>query len=328
MGLWREYYCELSPFEFRLYSDPEERVCCDNCSLLRCEDASIASSDGRFDLTFPGKRLVLRASSRGEAEDWLDRILEAVSRCRPAPPRDDQWEVLQPLRENGVDPADSGTPAGPEDPSPAPPSPSPPPADLDWSLAADVEPDAIKEAVLYVCGNPEGCGWSPLVFSLSLEAIRSFRIEDGRKFRCHYFPVQEVRDVVPDVCVGGPAAFKLLTIGETLKLRAESAEEARSWRTLIRGALDSYLDQDQGEDPASSGGNLWRLVQHRLGEDGALLAHLDTVPSEKGLDVQGFRCAGELVTWGGWEFGGGSDLRSDGGQIWVRWRSGRSQTGS
>lgn len=290
VGLWRDCYCELSPFEFRLYADAEERACCDNCSLLRCEDARIASPDGRFDLTFPGKRLALRAASRGEAEDWLDRILEAVARCRPAAPQqDDQWEVLQPLGESGADPADSEAP--PPAP-PSPPPPPPPPAELDWSLAAAVEPDALKEAVLYVCGDPEGCGWSPLVFSLSLEAVSSFRLEGGRKLRRHHIPVQQVRDVVPDVCAGGPAAFKLLTVGETLRLRAESAQEARSWRALIRGALDSYLDQDQGQEPAGSVGNLQRLVQHRLGEDGALLAHLDLVPAEKGLDAQGFRCAG------------------------------------
>lgn len=298
MGLWRDYYCELSPFEFRLYADAEERACCDNCSLLRCEDARLVSLDGRFDLTFPGKRLALRAASCGEAEDWLDRILEAVARCRPAEAhRDEQWEVLQPLAE-------------PEAPPPAPPS--PPllaPAELDWSVAVAVEPDAIKEAVLYVCVDPEGRVWSPLVFSLSLETISSFQVDGSRKLRRHYFPVQQVRDVVPDVCAGGPAAFKLLTIGETLRLRAESAQEARTWRSLIRETLDSYLDQDQGQEPAGSVGNLQRLVQHRLGEDGALLAHLDTVPAEKGLDAQGFKCAGEPVTQAGrenaWRLAGG-----------------------
>lgn len=286
MGLWRDYYCELSPFEFRLYTDAEERACCDNCSLLRCEDARIASPDGRFDLTFSGKRLALRAATSGEAEDWLDRILEAVARCRPADPhRDDQWEVLQPLVE-------------PEETPPAPPSPPPPPpTEPDWSLAGDVEPDAIKEAVLCVCSEPEGQVWSPLVFSLSLEAISSFQVECGRKLlRRHRYPIEQVRDVVPDVCAGGPSAFKLLMVGETLRLRAESAQEARAWRALIRGALDSYLDQDQDQEPAGSVGNLQRLVQHRLGEDGALLAHLDTVPAEKGLDAQGFRCAGEQET--------------------------------
>ena len=47
VGMWRDNYCELSPFEFRLYLNAEERTCCDNCSLLRCEDARITSSEDR-----------------------------------------------------------------------------------------------------------------------------------------------------------------------------------------------------------------------------------------------------------------------------------------
>lgn len=101
MGLWRDYYCELSPYELRLYTDAEERYCCENCSLVRCEDVRLSSgTEGRFRLSFPGKKLELRAPSRGEAEDWVDRILEAVNKARPVT-RDDQWEVLQPSPVSG-----------------------------------------------------------------------------------------------------------------------------------------------------------------------------------------------------------------------------------
>lgn len=314
MGLWRDYYCELSPFEFRLYVNAEERTCCDNCSLLRCEDARITSPDGRFDLAFPGKRLCLRAANRDEAEDWLERIVEAVNKCRPVSHQDDQWEVLKPLNENGVDmpsppsapsspvrglsSSDSGTSGGQEVPLPPP-----PPLELDWTLVADLETDAIKETILYVSTDPESRTWTPLVFSLSLEVLKGFQVQEGMKLPRQTFPIEEIRDVVPDVSLGGPAFFKLLTIRETLRLRAESPEEARSWRVLIRGALDSYLES--GEDGGSaeapglrqgSMGNLHRLVQHRLKEDGALLVHLCTVPSQKGLDAQRFKCAGEQVT--------------------------------
>lgn len=310
MGLWRDYYCELSPFEFRLYLNAEERTCYDNCSLVRCEDARIASPEGRFDLTFPGKRLYLRAANRDEAEDWVDRIVEAVNKCRPASRSDEQWEVLQPFSENGVDvssqssspssperslsSSDSGTCGGQEAP--------PPPLEFDWTQIADLETDAIKESVLYFSNDPEARIWVPLVFSLSLEALKGFRVQEGRKLLRQTHPVEEIRDVVPDVSLGGPAFFKLLTVRETLRLRAESAEEARSWRVLIRGALDSYLES--GEDGGSGepagvrrgvAGNLHRLVQHRLKEDGALLVHLCTVPPEMGLDTQSFKCAGKLV---------------------------------
>ncbi|XP_033467222.2 pleckstrin homology domain-containing family M member 1 [Epinephelus lanceolatus] len=306
MGMWRDYYCELSPFEFRLYLNAEERTCSENCSLVRCEDARIASPEGRFELAFPGKRLYLRAANRDEAEDWVDRIVEAVNKCRPASRTDEQWEVLQPTSENGVDvsspssapsspergpSSDTGTCGGQEAP--------PPPQEFDWTRSVDLETDSIKESVLYFSTDPEARTWSPLVFSLSLEALRGFRVQEGRKLLRQTHLIEEIRDVVPDVSSGGPAFFKLLTVRETLRLRAENTEEARSWRVLIRGALDSYLesgeDGSSGEPPVvCSGltGNLNRLVQHRLKEDGALLIHLRTVPSEKGLDTQSFKCAG------------------------------------
>lgn len=306
MGMWRDNYCELSPFEFRLYLNAEERTCSENCSLVRCEDARIASPEGRFELAFPGKRLYLRAANRDEAEDWVDRIVEAVNKCRPASRTDEQWEVLQPTSENGVDvsspssapsspergpSSDTGTCGGQEAP--------PPPQEFDWTRSVDLETDSIKESVLYFSTDPEARTWSPLVFSLSLEALRGFRVQEGRKLLRQTHLIEEIRDVVPDVSSGGPAFFKLLTVRETLRLRAENTEEARSWRVLIRGALDSYLesgeDGSSGEPPVvCSGltGNLNRLVQHRLKEDGALLIHLRTVPSEKGLDTQSFKCAG------------------------------------
>lgn len=309
MGMWRDYYCELSPFEFRLYGNAEERTCFDNCSLLRCEDACITYPEGRFELAFSGKRLYLRAANRDEAEDWVDRIVEAVNKCRPTSRADEQWEVLQPCSENGVDErfsspssapssperrlssSDSGTCAGQE---------APPPSQLlDWTRTVDLETDAIKEAVLYCSVDSEARSWTPLVFSLSLEALKGFKVHEGRKLMRLSHPIGDIRDVVPDVSLGGPAFFKLLTVRETLRLRAENPEEARSWRVLVRGALDSYLEsgEDAGlEEPAVGHsalmGNLHRLVQHRLKEDGALLVHLYTVPSEKGLDAQSFKCAG------------------------------------
>ncbi|KAM6896955.1 pleckstrin homology domain-containing family M member 1 [Xenentodon cancila] len=310
MGMWRDYYCELSPFEFRLYLNAEERTCYDNCSLLRCEDVCITSLEGRFELTFPGKRLYLRAANHDEAEDWVDRIVEAVNKCRPASRADEQWEVLQPYSENGVDErtlsspsscpsspeqclmsSDMGISRGQEATTPS--------QEFDWTRTSDLETDALKEAVLYYSTDPEARTWAPLIFSLSLEALKGFRVQDGKKSLRLTYPIEQIRDVVPDVSLGGPAFFKVLTVKETLKLKAESPEEARSWRSLIRGALDSYLESGEDglcEDSAavlSTGltGNLQRLVQHILKEDGALLVHLCTVPSEKGLDAQSFKCA-------------------------------------
>ncbi|XP_067101073.1 pleckstrin homology domain-containing family M member 1 [Osmerus mordax] len=312
VGMWRDHYCELSPFEFRLYLNTEERTCCDNCSLLRCEDARITSSEGRFELTFPGKRLYLRAANQDEAEDWVDRIIEAVNKCRPLPCSDDLWEVLQPTsRQMGFaqdEPpcsllsSTSSVPSSPERMGTAvellDAGGEKPVFELDWTRPTDLESDSIKEAVLYLSTDPEVRTWVPLVFSLSLETLKGFNVQEERKVPLMSQPIKEIRDIVPDVSLGGPAFFKILTTKETLKLRAETPEDARSWRTLIRGALDSYLES--GEDgvaeepgmPSSIGGNIHRLVQHRLKGDGLLLAHLYAVPIEKGLDAQSFKCAG------------------------------------
>ncbi|XP_027885677.1 pleckstrin homology domain-containing family M member 1 isoform X1 [Xiphophorus couchianus] len=306
MGIWRDYYCELSPFEFRMYLNAEDRECFDNCSLLRCEDIRITSSEGRFDLSFPGKRLYLRAANQDEAEDWVDRIFEAVNKCRPTPHDDEHWEVLQGSSENGVDERSvssaSSALSSPERRS----SPSdlsetaPPVQEFDWTRTTDLETDALKEAVLYLSTDSEARTWAPLVVSLSLEALKGFRIQEERKVLWLNNPIAEIRDIVPDVSLGGPAFFKVLTVRETLRFRAENPEEARSWRVLIRGALDSYLESGDdviSEEPPpvrSTGvnGNLHRLVQHRLKENGQLLGHLYTVPSEKGLDAQSFKCSG------------------------------------
>lgn len=157
--------------------------------------------------------------------------------------------------------------------------------------------DAIKETVVYQF--QEERGWSLLVLSLSLEALKGFSVRDGCKAPLFTHPIENVRDVVPDAALGGPAFFKVLMARETLTVRAESGQEAQAWRSLIRGALNSYLDteEDVTVEDSSSGeklGNVHRLVQHRLKGDSVLLPHLTTVPTEKGLDAQNFKCAGTL----------------------------------
>ncbi|XP_055786698.1 putative pleckstrin homology domain-containing family M member 1P isoform X2 [Salvelinus fontinalis] len=305
VGMWRDYYCELSPFEFRLYLNAEERTCCDNCSLLRCEDARVVSAEGRFDLAFPGKRLHLRAANHDEAEDWVDRIAEAVSKFRPLHRLDDHSEVLQSTDSFVIleeprksSPSSPSVPTSPERGGTAVEQEQQKPLELDWTRPTVPESDAIKEAVLYLSQDAEARNWTPLVFSLSLETLNSFRVQDGRKVLCCSHPIEGIRDVVPDVSLGGPAFFRVVTARDTLKLRAKSPEEARAWRGIIRGVLDSYLENGEIGEPNSPGlatgawGNVHRLVQHRLKGDGVLLAHLYTVPTEKGLDLQGFKCAG------------------------------------
>uniref|UniRef100_A0A8C2B230 Pleckstrin homology domain containing, family M (with RUN domain) member 1 n=1 Tax=Cyprinus carpio TaxID=7962 RepID=A0A8C2B230_CYPCA len=219
VGMWWDYSCELSPFELRLYINAEERICYENLSLLRCEDVHLSSStEGRFRLSFPGKRIYLRAPSRGEAEDWVDRIVEAISKLRPMM-RDEQWDVLHTSHDQDVP---SPTPSSPEHViSELPDTPQ-----LDWTRHKDPEPDAIKEAVVYQ--NLEEKGWRSVLLSLSLETLRGYQVQGDSKTPLFIYPIGSIRDVVPDVSLGSPAFFKVLTVRDTLTLRAESGEECFS----------------------------------------------------------------------------------------------------
>ncbi|KAF5899510.1 pleckstrin homology domain-containing family M member 1, partial [Clarias magur] len=272
VGLWRACHCELSPFELRLYSDDEERNICENRSLLRCEDVHLGS-DGRFHLEFAGKKLQLRAPSKSEAEDWVERILEAVSNVRHDPR--EEWDDLSPsIMPVSRPPEASNLP------------------ETDWHRPCEAEPDAIKETVVLL--SREEQSWCSMVLSLSLEVLQGFSVDNGCKTQLFSHGIDAVRDVVPAAALGSPAFFKVLTAKETLTVRAESDEEARTWRSLIRWALDSYLEEENeaGSEMTSLSGNIQRLVHHRLKGDAVLLPYLTTVPKEKGLNAQSFKCAG------------------------------------
>ncbi|KAM9598180.1 pleckstrin homology domain-containing family M member 1 [Trichechus inunguis] len=288
MGIWKELFCELSPLEFRLYLSNEERTCVENCSLLRCESVGPAHSDGRFDLVFSGKKLTLRASSQDEAEDWLDRVQEALHKCRPQ--QEDEWVNIQ-------------YPDQPEDLPEAPqgglPSHSDPLSEpetfrgtqFDWSSAQVPEPDAVKESILYLYSDRT---WAPYIFSLSLVSLKCFRVRNNEKMLSDSHGVETIRDILPDTSLGGPSCFKIITAKAVLKLQARNAEEAALWRELVREVLASYLET--AEEAVTLGGSLDENCQEVLKfatrENGFLLQYLVAIPTEKGLDSQGCFCAG------------------------------------
>lgn len=290
VGIWKEYYCELSPFEFHLYQSDDDRNCYENCSLLRCELLGRAHSDGRFHVVFAGKKLYLRAPSRDEAEDWIDRIREALEQCRPhrtskqesshveASMNEKPDSVSEPhvlhsahqlnhKEENGFQ------------------------RDFNWVSEAESQLDAIKETVLYLL---TGKTWTRYIFSLTLDALKYFKFQEQQKVLCSICKTETFKDVIPDTALGGPANFKLITSEVTLRLQAESGAEARSWRELIRAVLSSFLEAEEDTLAANTGfeKNEKRLVELGLGEHKSLLQHLTVVPIEKGLDLQKFQCAG------------------------------------
>uniref|UniRef100_A0A2K6F3K5 Pleckstrin homology domain-containing family M member 1 n=1 Tax=Propithecus coquereli TaxID=379532 RepID=A0A2K6F3K5_PROCO len=288
MGIWKELFCELSPLEFRLYLSDEERTCVENCSLLRCEAVGPAHSDGRFELVFSGKKLALRASSQDEAEDWLDRVREALQKARPQP--EDEWVNIE------YPDQPEGPPEVPQGGRPSHPDLLSEPATLqgtqfDWSSAQVPEPDAIKESLLYLYTDRT---WVPCIFSLSLESLKCFRVRNNEKMLSDSHGIETIRDILPDTSLGGPSFFKIITAKAVLKLQAGNAEEAALWRDLVRKVLASYLET--AEEAVTLSGSLDENYQEVLKfatrENGFLLQYLVAIPTEKGLDSQGCFCAG------------------------------------
>ncbi|XP_009642501.1 pleckstrin homology domain-containing family M member 1 [Egretta garzetta] len=284
MGIWKEFSCELSPLELRLFLDHEDRICVESYSLLRCESLALTHSDGRFELVFLGKKLYLRAPSRDEAEDWLDRIREALQKWRPQL-EEEEWETLE-------YPEDSGEGQPIQSDSAAFLQYSDMPGNsFDWTSAHEPELDAIKEAVLYVDIDKT---WVPFIFSLSLETLKCFKIRNNDKILSNSYGIETIQDILPDTSLGGPAFFKVITSKAVLKLQAENAEEAASWRELVRGVLMSYLES--AEEALTLGGSLdghsQVILKNIVTENGFLLQYLVAIPTEKGLDSQSFICAG------------------------------------
>ncbi|XP_044528216.1 pleckstrin homology domain-containing family M member 1 [Gracilinanus agilis] len=287
MGIWKEYFCELSPLEFRLYLNDEDRECVENCSLLRCESVGPAQSDGRFDLVFSNKKLTLRAPCQDEAEDWLDRLHEALQKCRPQ--QEQEWETLQ-----APDPVeDIEHPQGSSFSHLIPVSQVEAAlgGHFDWPFPLMPELDAIKESVLYMHTEKT---WTPLIFSLSLESLKCFKMRNNEKILSDSHGIETIRDILPDTSLGSPAFFKIITAKATLKLKAQSAEEAAAWRELVRKVLTSYLET--AEEALTLGGSLdessQEILKYATGKNGFLLQYLVAIPTEKGLDSQSFFCAG------------------------------------
>ncbi|XP_064492667.1 pleckstrin homology domain-containing family M member 1 [Pseudopipra pipra] len=283
MGIWKEFFCELSPLELRLFLDHEDRICVESYSLLRCESLALTHSDGRFELVFLGKKLYLRAPSRDEAEDWLDRIREALHKCRPQL-EEDEWETLEYSEDGGeAQPIQGDSSALQHSDVPG--------NSLDWTPAHEPELDAIKEAVLYMDLDKT---WVPFIFSLSLETLKCFKIRNNDKILSNSYGIETIQDILPDTSLGGPAFFKVITSKAVLKLQAENAEEAASWRLLVRRALMAYLES--AEEALTLGGSLdghsQVVLKNIVKENGFLLQYLVAIPMEKGLDSQSFICAG------------------------------------
>ncbi|XP_063315499.1 pleckstrin homology domain-containing family M member 1 [Pelobates fuscus] len=271
LGLYKSFHCELTVYELRIFISAEERLCLENCTLLKCESVGPAQSDGRFELHFPGRKLCLRASSQDEAQDWVERIEEAIHILRPN--KDEIWEVLK--RPESPDLPKSRTSSTDE---------SLPSSEVfNWISPFEVELDAQKEAILYMKIQKR---WTQFIFSLSERVLRCFIPKPSEKALFESYSIEMIKDVLPDASLGSASCFRLVTSKGTLQLQAESPLEARTWRELVRAA---YLEWEEDSAFVPGDGNFHiksNIREHHL------FQYLMYIPIERGLDAQDFKCAG------------------------------------
>ncbi|XP_053309958.1 pleckstrin homology domain-containing family M member 1 [Spea bombifrons] len=271
LGLYKSFYCELTPYEFRLFLKGEEQICLENCSLFRCESVGPAYSDGRFELHFPAKKLYLRAPSEGEAQDWVERLQEAVEKFRPQ--KDEAWEVLQ----------SPESPSDLENKTPSLGGSTQSAQEFSWVSPFEAEPDALKESILYMKIHKR---WTQCIFSLSDRVLRCYLPKNPEKVLYSSYSIEMVRDILPDANLGSPSCFRLVTSKGSLQLQAESSLEAKAWRELVRAA---YLESE--EDSAFVPGDGKIEIKSHIREH-PLFKYLLHIPTEMGLDSQNFKCAG------------------------------------
>ncbi|KAM3923514.1 pleckstrin homology domain-containing family M member 1 isoform 1-T2 [Leptodactylus fuscus] len=266
LGLYKTYYCELTPHEFRLHVEGSEQNCVESCSLLHCESVGPAHSDGRFELQFPNKQLYMRAPSKGEAHDWVDRIQEAVQKFQPQ--QDDCWEILHcpDYPQISALPREERTSFCQV---------------FDWTIQAELEPDALKESILYMRVQKS---WTRFMFSLSERVLKCFLPQSSEKALYNIYTAEMVRDILPDSSLGNSSCFRLVTTKGSLQLQAENAAEAKSWRELVRAV---FLEL---EDHALLGALNFYIKPHI--RDHLFFQYLLHIPTERGLDTQNFKCAG------------------------------------
>ncbi|OCT60122.1 pleckstrin homology domain-containing family M member 1 [Xenopus laevis] len=277
LGMYKSFYCELTPIEFRMFLKGEDRVCLENFTLIRCESVGPVQSDGRFELHFPAKRLHLRAPSGDEAQDWVERIREALQKCRPQ--KDDTWEVLQfpDLPKTGQE-----SPLLSPQRNPSSPVGSIKSESFDWACPLKSEPGALKEAVLYMKMDKK---WTRCIFSLTERELRCFQAKNSEKVLHNIFGIEMVRDILPDASLGSPSCFKLVTSKGSLQLQAESSSEAKHWREMVRDVCLELADE-----LALIIGTANFPIKSHIREH-ALFQYLLYIPSEKGLDSQNVKCA-------------------------------------
>uniref|UniRef100_S4RKA1 Pleckstrin homology domain containing, family M (with RUN domain) member 1 n=1 Tax=Petromyzon marinus TaxID=7757 RepID=S4RKA1_PETMA len=277
--LWKEYHCVLAPMSLQLFNPGSEYIqiihtCNSGLSLLGTCNVG-GGNRCCLELTYSGTRIHLRAPSEEQADDWVERLQEAITAMQFLPADDNDTTIQGPQNH---------CTSGPPHPEPT----------VDESCL--VQP--LLHGVLKVqqIQQEETAGtaqaWKSFYFTLDKDTLCRYAMSDrnGAPVRTH--GTRELRDV--ERKRGAPRRFSIVLGGDTLHLRAVSEMEARLWVHMLRRVQGQQTGS--GEHGCKSPERAWG----RNGEgeeEGATITSsflnlLTELPAEKGLDAQNCKCAG------------------------------------
>ncbi|XP_032815606.2 pleckstrin homology domain-containing family M member 1-like [Petromyzon marinus] len=285
--LWKEYHCVLAPMSLQLFNPgsevhgkPKEVYMVAHCQgVIRGGSSNLFQVGGGnrccLELTYSGTRIHLRAPSEEQADDWVERLQEAITAMQFLPADDNDTTIQGPQNH---------CTSGPPHPEPT----------VDESCL--VQP--LLHGVLKVqqIQQEETAGtaqaWKSFYFTLDKDTLCRYAMSDrnGAPVRTH--GTRELRDV--ERKRGAPRRFSIVLGGDTLHLRAVSEMEARLWVHMLRRVQGQQTGS--GEHGCKSPERAWG----RNGEgeeEGATITSsflnlLTELPAEKGLDAQNCKCAG------------------------------------
>ena len=237
-----------------------------------------------FEVTFSGgARLHLRAPSEEQADDWLERLGEALAGQRSVPELGEAHAVEQ----------------WPQQPT-----------SIDWP------PEAFSEALVHgVLQRMTASGvWRTFYFCLTPTVLENYTLAGvGGPPLCSY-AITDLRAVLPDINQHPLGCFNVELTHDTLYLRAARQHEAEHWmdtmRTLLHersppepelplglvngesGGVDRAGDETTCHHVVSCHGQYRTCkIVSAASVTTTFLSLLLLLPQEKGLDAQGYKCA-------------------------------------
>ncbi|CAM9363417.1 unnamed protein product [Lampetra planeri] len=282
--LWKEYHCVLAPMSLQLFNPgsevhgkPKEVYMVAHCQASSPLARVKVGGGNRccLELTYSGTRIHLRAPSEEQADDWVERLQEAITAMQFLPADDNDTTIQGPQNH---------CTSGPPHPEPT----------VDESCLVQPLLHGVLKVQQIQQEETAGTGhaWKSFYFTLDKDTLCRYAMSDrnGAPVRTH--GTRELRDV--ERKRGAPRRFSIVLGSDTLHLRAVSEMEARLWVYTLRRVQGQQTGS--GEHGSKSPERAWG--RNGEGEEegttitSSFLNLLTELPAEKGLDAQNCKCAG------------------------------------